>query len=51
VLAEIDLARIGLIKWFFDGVGHYAARDVFSLRMDRRPKPAVEFIDTDTPAP
>ena len=50
VTAEIDLARIGVIKWFFDGVGHYARPDVFRLRFDRRPKPAVEFVDAD-PAP
>jgi predicted amidohydrolase len=45
VKAEIDLARIGLIKWFFDGVGHYARPDVFRLQFDRRPKNPVEFID------
>ena len=47
VLAQIDLARIGVVKWFFDGVGHYAAPEVFSLRVDRRPKAAVTFVDTD----
>ena len=45
VTAEIDLARIGVVKWFFDGVGHYARPDVFRLRFDRNPKRAVEYVD------
>lgn len=45
VTAEIDLSRIGVIKWFFDGAGHYARPDVFSLRFDRRPKRPVEYVD------
>lgn len=39
--AEIDLAEIGRGKYDLDVVGHYARPDVFQLRVDERPKPAV----------
>jgi predicted amidohydrolase len=45
VTAEIDLARIGVIKWFFDGTGHYARPDVFQLHFDRRAKRPVVYRD------
>jgi predicted amidohydrolase len=45
VIAEIDLAEIAVNKWFFDGTGHYARPDVFQLRWDKRPKPAVHVIE------
>jgi predicted amidohydrolase len=44
VTAEIDLADIAVNKWFFDGTGHYARPDVFQLRWDKRPKPALDVI-------
>lgn len=44
--AEIDLARIGFAKWWFDPVGHYSRPDVFSLNWDQRKKPA-SHIKTD----
>ncbi len=47
VSAEIDLADISVNKWFFDGTGHYARPDVFQLRWDKRPKPAVDVISND----
>jgi len=43
--ATIDLADISLHKWFFDGTGHYSRPDVFQLRWDKRPKPAVAVIE------
>ncbi len=45
--AEIDLGMIGVIKWFFDGTGHYSRPDVFQLQWDKRAKPAVTTIDDD----
>lgn len=45
--AEIDLASIAMNKWFFDGTGHYARPDVFQLRWDKRPKPAVDVVLDD----
>ncbi len=45
VTAEIDLAMINVIKWFFDGTGHYARPDVFQMTWDKRRKKAVETID------
>jgi len=47
VTAGIDLAEIGVNKWFFDGTGHYARPDVFQLRWDKRPKPAVDILGDD----
>jgi nitrilase len=44
ITAEIDLADIAVNKWFFDGTGHYSRPDVFQLRWDKRPKPAVDMV-------
>ncbi len=41
VVGEIDLAMIGQIKYYFDGVGHYSRPDVFQLRWNDQPKPPV----------
>jgi nitrilase len=41
--AELDLNEIARGKFDFDVVGHYARPDVFTLGVDGRPKPAVEF--------
>lgn len=46
ITAEINLSDISLHKWFFDGAGHYSRPDVFQLRWDKRPKPAVATIDS-----
>lgn len=43
VTAEIDLGEIARARFDFDPVGHYARPDVFSLRVDDRPKQAVTF--------
>lgn len=48
--AEIDLADLPGARYDFDPVGHYARPDVFSLRVDSRPKPAVSFIADDPEA-
>jgi nitrilase len=47
ITAEINLADIAVCKWFFDGTGHYARPDVFQLRWDKRPKPAVATVRDD----
>ena len=47
VVAEIDLADSSVNKWFFDGTGHYSRPDVFQLRWDKRPKPAVDILLDD----
>lgn len=41
--AEIDLAVVTRALYDFDPVGHYSRPDVFSLRVDTRPKHAVVF--------
>ncbi len=43
VTGEIDLSHIAVNKWFFDGTGHYARPDVFQLRWNKAPKPAVDI--------
>lgn len=45
VTGEIDLSRIAVNKWFFDGTGHYSRPDVFQLRWDKSRKPAVEIVN------
>jgi nitrilase len=41
--AELDLSQIARGKYDLDVVGHYARPDIFHLRVDTRPQPAVEF--------
>jgi len=41
--AELDLDEIARGKFDFDVVGHYARPDVFTLSVDGRRKPAVDF--------
>jgi nitrilase len=43
ISAEIDLAVVTRALYDFDPVGHYSRPDVFSLRVDTRPKQAVVF--------
>jgi nitrilase len=47
VIAEIDLGRIGLQKWFIDGTGHYARPDVFQLLWHKHPKRPVVVTEGD----
>lgn len=47
VTAEIDLARIGVSKWFFDGTGHYSRPEIFTLQWDKRVKKPVEVITSE----
>ena len=41
--ADLDLNQITRGKFSFDVVGHYARPDIFSLRVDRRSRPAVTY--------
>jgi nitrilase len=41
--ADLDLNDIARGKFDFDVVGHYARPDVFTLSVDERAKPAVDF--------
>jgi nitrilase len=43
ITAEIDLNAVTRALFDFDPVGHYSRPDVFSLTVDRRSKPAVNF--------
>jgi nitrilase len=47
--ADLDLAEVRQQRRMFDPVGHYARPDVFTLRVDTRPKSPVVF-DGDEPA-
>lgn len=47
VTGEIDLSKIAVNKWFFDGTGHYARPDVFQLHWDKSHKPAVKIVNHD----
>jgi nitrilase len=41
--ADLDLADIPRARFDFDPVGHYARPDVFTLRVNEAPQPAVAF--------
>jgi len=46
--ADIDLDEIPRAKFDFDVTGHYSRSDVFQLVVNRRPAPAVTWIDGDS---
>ncbi len=50
LVGGIDLDVITSAKHMVDAVGHYHRPDVFSLKVDRRPKPAME-THADAPEP
>jgi nitrilase len=43
VVAEIDLARVGMARRNLDVVGHYARPDLFQLHVNTRPAQPVVF--------
>lgn len=43
LVAEIDPNEIPRARLDFDAVGHYARPDIFSLKVDETPKPAVAY--------
>lgn len=45
--AEIDLDVIKSAKHMVDAVGHYHRPDVFSLKVDRHPRPALQALEED----
>jgi nitrilase len=45
ITAEIDRRAVVRGLYDFDPVGHYSRPDVFSLLVDTRPKPAVQFVN------
>lgn len=45
VFGEIDLAHVGLAKWWVDGTGHYSRPDIFQMHWDRSKKSAVSTGD------
>jgi nitrilase len=48
VIGEIDLGLIVDAKHMVDSVGHYARKDVFTLHIDRRPRPGVTASERET---
>ncbi|MCB2192327.1 MAG: carbon-nitrogen hydrolase family protein [Deltaproteobacteria bacterium] len=45
LVAEIDLDLIESAKHMVDSVGHYNRPDIFALRVDRRPRPAIITLE------
>jgi nitrilase len=43
--AEIDVEAARRARRSLDPCGHYARPDLFSLTVDRRPQPPVQFVD------
>ncbi|MBA3898455.1 MAG: nitrilase [Sphingomonadaceae bacterium] len=43
LFADVDVAALPRAKYDFDAIGHYARPDIFTLHVDRRPKPPVTF--------
>jgi nitrilase len=48
--ADLDLAEIPRAKFDFDVVGHYARPDIFQLRVNTRPTPAVVWEAGEEPS-
>ncbi|KGD96092.1 nitrilase [Achromobacter sp. RTa] len=42
--AQVDIGELVRARYDFDVVGHYSRPDVFSLTVDERPRPPVQFI-------
>jgi nitrilase len=42
--AQVDTEELVRARYDFDVVGHYSRPDVFSLTVDERPRPPVQFI-------
>jgi nitrilase len=40
----VDTEELVRARYDFDVVGHYSRPDVFSLTVDERPRPPVQFI-------
>jgi nitrilase len=51
LVADLDLDDTVRGKLDFDPMGHYARPDVFELRVNRRPAPAVKFEEWDNERP
>lgn len=47
LVAEIDLDEVSRAKLDFDAVGHYARPDVFELKVNTAPMPAVRYSGAD----
>jgi nitrilase len=43
--ADVELSAVYAARRLFDPVGHYHRPDIFSLRVDTRPRPAVTLVD------
>lgn len=48
VVADIDLHEVARERQNFDCTGHYSRPDVFDVRVDRRRRRAVTFVDDDS---
>lgn len=51
VLADLDLGSALEYKHDLDVAGHYARPDIFTLIVDRRPRPSVQWIDEPCTSP
>jgi len=47
LFADIDLERVGMARRSLDVIGHYSRPDVFRLHVDTKPRPPVDFDDSE----
>jgi nitrilase len=51
LVADLDMEAITRARFDFDPVGHYARPDVFTLSVDTRARPGVNFFAADASVP